>query len=61
MTCRMKILALLISCLAIAATLILALLFFYNRLSLDFVKAWMLMAAGFWFIATPFWMEHKTD
>jgi hypothetical protein len=55
----MKRIALLISCLALAATLLPAVLFFAGKLELPAAKLWMLIAAVVWFVATPLWMEHK--
>ena len=55
----MKRIAQVISYLALAATLLPPLLFFADRMDLPTVKASMLAAAVVWFIATPFWMEHK--
>jgi hypothetical protein len=55
----MKRIAQLISCLALAATLAPAVLFFADKLELPAAKLWMLVAAVVWFVATPLWMEHK--
>ena len=55
----MKRIAQLISCLALAATLLPAVLFFADKLELPAAKLWMLAAAVVWFVATPLWMEHK--
>ena len=55
----MKRIAQLISCLALAATLLPAVLFFSDKLELPAAKLWMLVAALVWFVATPLWMEHK--
>jgi hypothetical protein len=55
----MKRAAQIVSYLALAATLLPALLFFADRLELPVVKLWMLAAAVVWFVATPLWMEHK--
>jgi hypothetical protein len=55
----MKRIAQIISYLALAATLLSAVLFFADRIELPLAKTWMLAAALVWFIATPFWMEHK--
>ncbi len=55
----MKRLAQIISYLALLATLLPALLFFADKLELPMAKTSMLAAAVVWFIATPFWMEHK--
>ena len=55
----MKRIARLISLLALAATLLAAILFFTDQLALPTAKLWMLVAAPVWFVATPLWMEHK--
>lgn len=47
------------SYLALAATLLPAVLFFTDRIDLAAAKLYMLIAALAWFIATPVWMEHK--
>ena len=55
----MKRLAQVISFLALAATVAGPVLFFCDELNLDQTKVWILIGAVVWFIATPFWMEHK--
>jgi len=55
----MKRIAQIISYLALAATLLPAVLFFTDKIELPLAKAWMLAAALVWFVATPLWMEHK--
>jgi hypothetical protein len=55
----MKRIAQTISYLALAATLLPAVLFFADKIELAPAKVWMLVAALVWFVATPFWMEHK--
>ena len=55
----MKRVAQIVSYLALAATLLPALLFFADKLDLQAAKLWMLAAAVVWFVATPLWMEHK--
>jgi hypothetical protein len=50
-----------LSVLALGATLLPALLFFAGRMDLPSTKQIMLAAAVLWLVATPFWMEHKTD
>ena len=55
----MKRIAQIISYLALAATLLPAVLFFMDKLELPAAKLYMLVAALVWFIATPLWMEHK--
>ena len=56
----MKRIAQVISGLALVGTILPPCLFFANTLSLAATQQWMLGAAVIWFIATPFWMEHKT-
>ena len=48
-----------ISYLALALTLLPAVLFFADKLELHQAKLWMLAAALGWFATAPFWMEHK--
>lgn len=48
-----------ISYLALASTLLPAVLFFEDKLELSQAKLWMLAAAFVWFATSPFWMEHK--
>jgi hypothetical protein len=55
----MKRSAQIISFLALAATLLPAVLFFADKLELPLAKLWMLAGALVWFVATPIWMEHK--
>ena len=55
----MKRVAQLVSCLALAATLLSAVLFFADEIELPVAKLWMLATALVWFVATPLWMEHK--
>ena len=55
----MKRIAQVISYLALAATLLPAVLFFADKLELPLAKLWLLVAAAVWFVATPLWMEHK--
>ncbi len=45
---------------ALAGTLLLPCLFCADKLDLTAMRQWMLVAAAVWFLATPFWMEHKT-
>lgn len=56
----MKRIAQIISGLALAGTILPPCLFFADKLSLTATQQWMLGATVVWFIATPFWMEHKT-
>jgi hypothetical protein len=55
----MKRIAQVISYLALAATLLPAVLFFADKLELPLARLWLLVAALVWFVATPLWMEHK--
>jgi hypothetical protein len=55
----MKPLAQILSGLALMGTFLPAALFFANQLELAEVKSWMIIAMIIWFVATPFWMEHK--
>jgi hypothetical protein len=55
----MKRIAALISWLALAAAIAPALLFFFDKMTLDAVKLWMLVATVVWFVTAPLWMEHK--
>jgi len=55
----MKCTAQILSWLALGVTLAPACLFFADKLDLVQTQAWMLAGAVLWFLATPFWMEHK--
>jgi hypothetical protein len=57
----MKRFAQFISGVALAGTLIPPCLFFADRMDLTAMQRWMLVAALLWFIATPYWMEHKVE
>jgi len=57
----MKLLAQLISLLALAGTVGLPVLFFLDQMPLPRVQSLMLAAAVAWFIATPFWMEQAKN
>jgi len=46
-----------VSWVSLAATILPPLLFFADRMTLDSVKLWMLVATVAWFVATPLWME----
>ena len=48
-----------ISCLALAVTLLPPVLFFADKIALPTARFWMLVAALVWFVATPLWMEHR--
>jgi hypothetical protein len=54
-----KRIAQIISGLALAGTILPPCLFFADKLSLAASQQWMLGATVVWFMATPFWMEHK--
>jgi hypothetical protein len=56
----MKRIAQAISIVALVGTLLPPCLFFADALDLATAKPWMFAAACVWFLATPFWMEHKT-
>jgi hypothetical protein len=45
------------SWLALAATIVPPVLFFYDRMTLDQTKAWMIIATVVWFATAPIWME----
>jgi hypothetical protein len=49
----------LVSWLSLAATLGVALAYFQDRLALDAMKRWMLVATIAWFVVTPMWMGRK--
>ncbi|MCX7824378.1 MAG: hypothetical protein N2689_02350 [Verrucomicrobiae bacterium] len=55
----MKRIAETLSWLALGVTLAAACLFFADRLDLRQAQAWILGGTVLWFVATPFWMEHK--
>ena len=55
----MRILARLVSWLALAGTILPPLLFFADGMSLDQAKWLMLLATVAWFAATPWWMDRS--
>lgn len=57
----MKRIAEILSWVALAVTLAPACLFFADKLDLAQTQGWMLGGAVLWFVATPFWMEHKAS
>jgi len=57
----MKRFAQLISGIALAGTLVPPCLFFADRMDLAAMQRWMLFGAILWFIATPYWMEHRVE
>jgi hypothetical protein len=48
-----------VSLLALAGTIVPAVLFFRSELPLDRMKLWMLVATAVWFFAAPLWMERE--
>lgn len=50
-----------VSIVALAATVLLPLLFFADRLGFAAMKAGLLIAAAVWFLSAPLWMEHKVS
>jgi hypothetical protein len=44
---------------ALGATVLPAVLFFADSLSLAQAQLWMVLATGLWFVTAPLWMEHK--
>jgi hypothetical protein len=50
-----------VSWISLAATILPPLLFFADRMTLDAVKLWMLVATVAWFVATPLWMERSSE
>ena len=44
---------------SLAATILPAVLYFLDALSLDAMKLWMLAATVAWLAATPFWMGRE--
>ena len=55
----MKTLAIAVSVIALAGTLLPAVFFMAGRMELDAVKLWMLVATVVWFVATPVWMNER--
>lgn len=55
----MKKIVLVLSMLALAATILPALLFFADRMSLADTKTWMTVAMAAWYVSAPFWMKIK--
>jgi hypothetical protein len=54
-------LARLVSWLALAGSIVPALLFVKDRMTLDQAKLWMLVATVAWFVSAPLWMERKAE
>lgn len=48
-----------IALLALAATLGLPMVFFFDQMSLEQAKTGLLIAAVAWFLAVPFWLKGK--
>jgi len=57
----MKRFAQIVSGIALAGTLVPPCLFFADKMGFAAMQRWMLFAALLWFIATPYWMEHKVE
>ncbi len=57
----MKIAARIVSMVALAATILPALLFVADRLSLPEVKTWMTASMVVWYVSAPFWIRIKSD
>jgi len=55
----MRMVARLVSFVALVGTILPPALFFAGRIDLDATKWWMLVATGAWFVATPIWMDRK--
>ena len=53
----MKKLLQIISSLSLGVTVVAPVLFYRNILSLDQMKAWILIATILWFSTAPFWMK----
>ena len=47
----------LVSWLALGATIVPPMLFYVDRMTLDQMKLWMLIATVLWFATAPIWME----
>ena len=57
----MKTVLKIVSFAALAGTMAIAIGFFSDGLSIERVKAGMLVCAVVWFGTVPFWMEHKVQ
>ena len=55
----MKNLAKILSMLALVMTILPALLFFTDRLTLPGAKTWMFVSAVVWYVSAPLWMKIK--
>lgn len=49
----------LVSWLALAATIVPAMLFLNDRMTLDRTQLWMLVATIAWFATAPLWMDRR--
>ena len=54
-------LARLVSWLALAGSIVPALLFVKDRMTLDQAQLWMLVATVAWFASAPLWMERRAE
>jgi hypothetical protein len=57
----MRLIAQIVSWLALAATILPAVLYLEDQMQLAHAKIWMLVATVFWFVTTPFWMGRKSS
>jgi hypothetical protein len=57
----MRTLAKAVSGLALVGTLAPTILFMSGSMNLSQMKTWMLVATVVWFIATPVWMDRKSE
>lgn len=57
----MRLVAQIVSSLALAATIIPPILYLDDQIQLSHAKIWMLVATVFWFVATPLWMGRKSS
>lgn len=55
----MKTTACIVSFLALAGTIVPAILFVADRVTLDQTKLWMLVATVVWFGSAPLWMDRQ--
>ena len=57
----MRLVLQIISCLALAMTVLPSIVYFSGNMELDRVKLLLLVASVVWFAATPFWMDRKKE
>jgi len=57
----MKLIAQIVSGIALLGTIAPPVLFFNDRLDLAGTQRWMLVGTILWFVTAPIWMEHKTE